>query len=202
MTLPSRSILIIVVALVFMWIGAFLTYMQQVQIPGREPTEKAGGIVILTGTPARLNAGFHLLKSGAGSRLLVSGVNAKVTRETLRQATGQSEELMNCCVDLGRIAQNTVGNAVETARWATSNEFGRLLIVTSAYHMPRSLVELKRRLPDATLLPYPVESTTLDLQKWWTSANTMLIVSGEFNKYLFSLVRAHFEEADTSKGAA
>jgi len=202
MTVLSRIFSIVIVGVIFIWIGAFLTFMHQIQETLPLPTEKVGGIVILTGTPARLSAGFDLLKSGAGSRLLVSGVNAKVTRETLRQATGQSETLMGCCVDLGRIAQNTVGNAKEAARWAKDNNFSRLLIVTSAYHIPRSLVELRRQLEGATLIPYPVKSTTLDIKKWWSSANTTWVITGEFNKYLFSLIRAFLERENTNEDAA
>ncbi|MCF8468521.1 MAG: YdcF family protein [Sneathiella sp.] len=160
-----------------------------------DPTSEhmAGGIVILTGTPARLDAGFRLLKDGAGERLLISGVNSKVTRETLRQAMGQSTELMDCCVDLGRLARNTEGNAFETSLWARSHNFQSLLIVTSAYHMPRSLVELKRHMPDVKLIAYPVVSDTLDIQEWWKSPHTLVVVAGEFSKYIFSLIRARLE---------
>ena len=149
------------------------------------PPQKVSGIVILTGTPARLTAGFDLLKDNEGARLLVSGVNSKVTRETLRQATGQSQELMNCCVDLGRLARNTVGNAYEASLWAKSHNFNSLAIVTSAYHMPRSLVELKREMPDVKLIAYPVASDTPEREFCDTTAFPWLF------HLLFCLVGRH-----------
>ncbi|MEX1036619.1 MAG: YdcF family protein [Sneathiella sp.] len=175
------------------WTGAFLTFMADVGNIAPTPTQKVSGIVILTGTPARLTTGFDLLKDNEGARLLVSGVNSKVTRETLRQATGQSQELMNCCVDLGRLARDTVGNAYEASLWAKSNNFNSLAIVTSAYHMPRSLVELKRQMPDVKLIAYPVASDTLELSGWWKNPRAFMVVAGEFNKYVFSLVRARLD---------
>ncbi|MEX0582124.1 MAG: YdcF family protein [Sneathiella sp.] len=175
------------------WTGAFLTFMADVGNIAPTSSQKVSGIVILTGTPARLTAGFDLLKDNEGARLLVSGVNSKVTRETLRQATGQSQELMNCCVDLGRLARDTVGNAYEASLWAKSNNFNSLAIVTSAYHMPRSLVELKRQMPDVKLIAYPVASDTLELSGWWKNPRAFLVVAGEFNKYVFSLVRARLD---------
>ena len=188
----------IVAALVFiflcLWTGAFLTFMTDVE--NRPPTlpHDIGGIVVLTGTPARLTAGGDLLKQNDDARLLVSGVNSKVTRETLRQATGQSSELMDCCVDLGRLARNTEGNAYETSLWAKSNNFNSLAIVTSAYHMPRSLVELKRQMPDIKLIAYPVASDTLELTGWLKNPRAFMVLAGEFNKYVFSLVRARLDD--------
>ena len=189
-----KPVAIFVFLLLCLWAGGFLSYMAQVGNPPEEITTELDGIVILTGTPARLTAGFDLLKENEGARLLVSGVNSKVTREMLRQATGQSERLMDCCVDLGRLARNTEGNAYETYLWAQTNDYTTLAIVTSAYHMPRSIIELKRYMPDANLFSYPVANDTLGLDGWWKSPEAFLIVAGEFNKYVFSLVRARLDD--------
>ncbi len=96
--------------------------------------------------------GAHIKVPSLGSeRLLISGVNNRVSREELQKAMGESDAVMNCCVDLGRLARDTVGNAYEASLWASENKFNTLLIVTSAYHMPRSLVELKRQMPNKHL---------------------------------------------------
>jgi uncharacterized SAM-binding protein YcdF (DUF218 family) len=182
------------------WLGGFLSFIQNIQDTPLPSFQGIDGIVVLTGTPARLNAGFALLKEIPDTRLLVSGVNAKVTRETLRQAMGQSTNLMDCCVDLGRIARNTVGNAEETALWAKNLDIDNILIVTSAYHMPRSLVELRRKMPGRRLVAFPVESTTLNIDSWWTSIHTFVVIGGEFNKYVFSLMRSRLETPSNEKG--
>ena len=114
---------------------------------------------------------------------------------------GQSERLMDCCVDLGRLARNTEGNAYETYLWAKTNNYSNLAIVTSAYHMPRSLIELKRYMPGVMLFAYPVANDTLGLEDWWKSPKSFLIVAGEFNKYVFSLIRARLDDWQQERDA-
>lgn len=179
--------------LVLLWMGGFLHYTKEISGPKFKSTSNAEGIVILTGTPARLKVGFELLKSGAAKRVLISGVNSQVSREQLRIAMGESDEIMSCCVDLGRIARDTVGNAYEASLWASEHNFNELLIVTSAYHMPRSLVELKRQMPNKSLYAFAPATDALKLEKWWKNPALIFVLSAEFNKYIVSLFRARLE---------
>jgi len=176
------------------WIGAFLLFVQEVTGPNFSDTQTADGIVILTGTPKRLKVGFDLLKSGAGKRVLISGVNNTVSREQLRLAMGESTTIMTCCVDLGRKARDTVGNAKEAFLWANKNKFNELLIVTSAYHMPRSLIELKRKMPRKSLYAVASRSDPLTLENWWKNPLVTYVLAAEFNKYMVSLIRARLEQ--------
>ena len=80
--------------------------------------------------------------------------------------------MFKCCVDIGYAAHDTTGNAEETKAWASANGFSRLIIVTSSYHMPRSLVELGRAMPATTLVPYPVVSRNFRTERWWLHAAT------------------------------
>lgn len=192
----SRFLLI----LLLFWGGAFAGYMREIQHPDYAKLRVADGIVILTGTPARLKFGLELLKNGAAKRVLISGVNSQISRETLRLALGESATVMSCCVDLGRIAKNTVGNAYESSLWAEENKFESLLIVTSAYHMPRSLVELKRQMPNKTLYAQAAINDVLELDGWWLKPSTTYILMSEFNKYLISLIRANLERAAMAGG--
>ena len=50
----------------------------------------------------------------------------------------------DCCVDIDVAALDTVGNAVEALRWADDHGFDDLILVTSDYHMSRSLIEFDR----------------------------------------------------------
>ena len=102
----------------------------------------ADGIVVLTGGDFRILEGARLLQEGRATRMLISGVDAKTSRDDLLKLSGLPPTTFNCCVDLGYFAQNTVGNAEETRAWAQSRKLGRLIVVTSSYHMPRSLAEL------------------------------------------------------------
>jgi uncharacterized SAM-binding protein YcdF (DUF218 family) len=193
MSFLFRHIGKILCLLVLLWLGAFFSFAYDIEVHSPDAAQKSDGIVILTGTTDRLTAGFELLKSGVGVRLLISGVNSQISRETLRQAIGESDAVMTCCVDLGRLAKDTVGNAYETALWAEENKFKSLLVVTSSYHIPRSLVELKRQMPDLTLRPFAVHDEKVPVEKWWKNPRVTYILAAEFNKYLFSLFRARLE---------
>ena len=170
-----------------------MQYLHEISGPSYKSTSSADGIVILTGTPARLKVGFELLKSGAAKRVLISGVNNRVSREDLRIAMGESDAIMKCCVDLGRLARDTVGNAYETSLWAAEHNFKDLLVVTSAYHMPRSLVEMKRQMPKKNLYAFSPKSDALELEKWWKKPALVYVLVTEFNKFIISLCRARLE---------
>lgn len=119
----------------------------------------ADAIVALTGgSGRRIAAGIELMSAGRGQRLLISGVNPDVDMDDLIALAGGSPETYACCVDIGYRAETTIGNAEETAAWAYERGYTHLIIVTSDYHMPRSLLLLQRAMPDITLQPYPVRT--------------------------------------------
>jgi len=92
-------------------------------------------------------------------------------------------------VDLDRVALNTAGNATETASWVQKNGFASLLVVTSAYHLPRAQVELSQVLPDVQLIAYPVFSKDLNLDTWYREPATMRLLMREYVKYILARLR-------------
>lgn len=152
-------------------------------------TASADGIVVLTGGPERIDAAFTLLAEGKGSRLLVSGVHPDVTRERLRELVTGDDALFDCCVDIDWRAENTIGNAAETAPWAQANGFSSLIVVTSAYHLPRALRELRHTMPEMELTGHPVFHDGVHLDDWWRYPKTSQLLLGEYSKYLLTLVR-------------
>ena len=148
---------------------------------------KADGIVALTGGDERLDTAVALLERGVGQRLLVSGVAAETTKETVGKMSGGGPRFA-CCADIGYAAEDTHGNAAETANWARDNHFDSLVIVTSRYHMPRTMKEFSHLLPDVTLIAYPVEQSRVALDSWWMHPKTAQMLHREYVKYLASLV--------------
>ncbi len=98
-------------------------------------------------------------------------------------------EMFDCCVDIGYEAQDTPGNADETMHWAADQRFSKLIIVTSSYHMPRSLTELGRVMPDVKLVPYPVVTQGFRKDRWWRDFGTARILLSEYVKFLPSAAR-------------
>lgn len=180
--------LILVVALI--WAAGLWAFAERViaSTPAAEPPA-ADGIVALTGASnVRLEAGTQLLDDGKARRLLISGVNKSATRADVRDvARGLSKE-WECCVDLGFHAENTRGNARETAGWVRYHDFRSVIVVTADYHMPRSMLELKAAMPGVQLYPYPVV-TDLNAKRWWRTSSDARRLTLEYCKYLVILGR-------------
>lgn len=155
-------------------------------------TDPADGVVALTGGPERINAAAALLASGQAKRMLISGVNQQTTRAQLALETPNFRKLIDCCVDIGYLAENTFGNAVETARWARRHHIRRLVVVTSDYHMPRAIDELRLALPETILIAYPVRSPRLTAPSWWRDPEAVRVMALEYVKYLRTRLRAQF----------
>lgn len=150
---------------------------------------KADGIVVMTGGEARIAAAAQLLKQGRGSRLLISGVNRKTSKEAVERLTGLDHKSFTCCVDLGYEALDTVGNADETRTWANANNYRKLIVVTSSYHMPRALAELALVMPEAEFVPHTVTPKSFPESGWWLSVRTTKYLLSEYLKYLPAVAR-------------
>jgi len=123
-----------------------------------EPGAKADAVVVLTGGPGRIPAGLDLVADGIADRVLISGVNPGIGLTEIEANQGGPPEIYACCTDIGAWATSTITNAQEAAAWARRNNYDRLLLVTSDYHMPRALIEFRRSLPDAEIIAWPVSS--------------------------------------------
>lgn len=180
-----------VVIVVLLWGVGLFAFADRVRsiTPAPEPAP-ADGVVALTGPSAeRVNTAVRLLDQGKAERLLVSGVNREVRREELRALVPGSSGLFDCCVDLGFDAEDTMGNAQEIAAWARANDFHSLIVVTSDYHMPRSLLEIRGLAPDVTLTAHAVRTPSLDTDGWWRSPAQARRMALEYSKYLVVLAR-------------
>lgn len=176
-----------------LFMAGFLAFASHVgQLQPATAIKPADGIVVLTGGQSRIDAGIGLLKAGKGKRLLISGVNPAARVDDLRHATGSERSLFSCCVDIDRVALNTVGNAEESAKWANLNTFGSIIVVTNNYHMPRSLLEMRRILPKTELYPYPVVNNPLTVTSWVTDPNALRVLMTEYAKYTAAIARGFF----------
>jgi uncharacterized SAM-binding protein YcdF (DUF218 family) len=164
-------------------------------LAGEEPriSARADGIVALTGGAERISDAIDLLSEGRARRLLITGVNQTTSDGALSAATPRTSELLSCCIDLDRNALNTVGNAMEAARWVNENGFRSIIVVTSSYHMPRSLMELRRVLPETELIAYPVISHELKLDSWWKDPATLRLLMFEYAKYTGAALGLRFD---------
>jgi uncharacterized SAM-binding protein YcdF (DUF218 family) len=184
----SAMLLVFVVAS-SAFIGGFFVFADQVATAQSPPSPRADGIVALTGDTGRIGTAIDLLGHDSATRLLISGVDEAISAETLRKAFPASASLFGCCIDIGHDARDTRGNALETRDWVRARGYRSLIVVTSAYHMPRSLSEMSRALPEIELVPVPVQPANRDLGAWMSNSSTFRLLVTEYVKYIISRLR-------------
>lgn len=190
---PGRTLLRLLkvfAVLALLVAGGFLHFVNQVPREMPEPGMTTDALVVLTGGTARVGMGLELLAEGRAARMFISGVNPATSKSALAGVAGHAH-LLDCCVDLGFEAADTVGNALETAQWVEDYGIKSLGVVTGAYHMPRALLELNEALRGSvTLVPFPVFPDSVKLDRWWAWPGTASLLFSEFGKYAVALIRA------------
>ena len=168
----------------FAWFVAYAWSMRYVDLP-----EKPQAIVVLTGGKGRLGSAFHLLNQNQDSQLLVSGVNDKVSIGSLLQ---QADEETVSRIQLGYRADNTQENALETEIWVREHNIQSFVLITSFYHMPRALKEIRHRLPNSEIYPHPVFPDKIDAE--WIHTRNAGLLFVEYHKFLLVELRFLLQE--------
>lgn len=186
-----RSVFGLVLFAILAWAAGLAVFVAKLPGDGGPEGARADGVVVYTGTGgARILTGMTLLGEGAGERLLISGVNPDISRDELARLWPGEPARFECCVDLGRDAESTLGNAIEVRDWAQTHGFSSLILVTSDYHMPRAVLETREQLPDAEIVAWPVRSGYLDERGMPASGEALRQLAAEYTKFLAVRVKA------------
>ncbi len=186
---PLRRLGLLALAMFVLWLGGLAVFVASSLSTRVDPSIPADAIVVLTGGRLRLETGLELFAAGTAKKLFVSGVNQRVDRDELLRALGPSAARASCCIALGHEADNTFGNARETANWMHEEGYRSLRLVTSWYHMRRGLLEFGRAMPQVTIIAHPVFAHHLDPERWWSWRGAPLLIIGEYDKFLLAWVR-------------
>ncbi|HCL67537.1 MAG TPA: hypothetical protein DIC56_22425 [Rhizobium sp.] len=170
-------------------LGGFLHFADTVTTLVPPMEQKADAIVVLTGGYQRIDQAVELLRRGSGRRLLISGVHPATTPAQIRKMTQSSADLFDCCVDIGYEALDTIGNANEISRWIHDRGYATVLVVTNNYHMPRSLMELRRVDRATRFIAYPVVNSDLKSTNWFTNPSVLRTLLSEYGKMLIAVTR-------------
>lgn len=183
---PIAVVLFVLVLALGIGFVIFSEHVSRLQQPVAD--EKAEAIIVLTGGKSRLETALELLIENRGQRLLISGVHPSTKPQALQRITKTDPKLFACCIDLDRSALNTIGNALESAKWIKEHGYKRIFIVTNNYHIPRSLLELSRQIENVELIPYPVINSDLKNNNWIHQGDTLRVLFTEYIKYIGALL--------------
>jgi uncharacterized SAM-binding protein YcdF (DUF218 family) len=186
-----RTLAAVAAACCVSWLAGLLWFATPPTADTRAAATDA--IVVLTGGSLRLQSGIDLLRAGKGRKLFVSGVNEQVDLDDLLGASGHAPDWARCCIVLGHEADDTFGNAQETAQWIRGQDFHSLRLVTAWYHMPRSLLEFDRAMPEIDIVAHPVFPDRVKQERWWAWRGTAVLLVNEYFKYLGALARPLIE---------
>ncbi|MDB5410368.1 MAG: hypothetical protein JWL84_5280 [Rhodospirillales bacterium] len=172
-----------------MWLAGLVWFADSIPDQVADPETVTDAIVVLTGGSQRLNSGLELLAAGKAKKLFVSGVHQGVELAELLRVQHHPEDWITCCITLGHAADNTLGNALETAAWMKQEKFRSLRLVTAGYHMRRSLLEFRRAMPEIQIIAHPVFPEQVKQAYWWAWPGTAALIVGEYHKYVGAVLR-------------
>nr|WP_321443075.1 YdcF family protein [uncultured Cohaesibacter sp.] len=184
----GRLVALLILLSIAMLTMGLVGYTGYVLLASEQDPEPADAIVVVTGGAGRLEKAIDLLKRNKGKRLLISGVHPGYGPTTLERRYKLTKKQIACCVDLDSRALNTVANATQTAEWAHRHGFHSLIIVTSAYHMPRTMLEMRRAAPDIRLQGQLVTRSDRSLLTRLFDWNNVHLLTKEYGKLLGAIV--------------
>ena len=159
----------------FLWLyglGVFYAYIHH--YGHHQHIEHKDGVVF-TGSPGRIHSGLKLLRAKKLNRLLISGVSPHAHKKLMNEAK-------HLPVYFGPKAGNTRGNIEETCAWAEQENLSALTVITTDYHMPRSLLLFHRYAPHIDVRAYCLKTPKITR---FTQGFR------EYQKFLWSLLWGH-----------
>ncbi len=177
--------------------------------PHRTPalTHKASLVVVLSGmvnpltphqenpefisTMDRILAGEELLEQGRAQYLLISGGSglisgrgepeAEILRKWLLKRGHRADRIL-----AESLSRNTGENARNTAEIVKKRGWKEIILVTSAFHMPRSMMTFRKAGLDP--IPYPVDYYTTEispgLEGWFPTPTALSLSSIALKEYI------------------
>lgn len=188
----KRWLLYGVLTIFIAWALGFVLFTRYINSFDIDTNTKTDAIIVLTGGRNRISEGIKLLNENLADKLFISGVPENISIGQIeKQAKIKADDENK--IELGRKAKNTIENAIETEEWIKKNNIKSIRLVTSSYHIPRSLQEFIVYVTMGNNLEVvlnPIYSPNVN-HKWWKSWGTFRLLMMEYNKFLIVYVCRH-----------
>ena len=188
--------LVFITIIIYFFIGLF-NYQEKILSLKEYSPKRASNIVILTGGSNRIKDGLKIINNFnkldlKNIKLLISGTGKGFTKLSVNKILSKKIDFysfIKCCIELDSKSKNTYSNAIQTKKWADKNNINQFILITSNYHMPRALLELREQIPSIKIFEYPINPTKHEIKNWIYSFETFFLVFVEYSKYQLAKIR-------------
>ncbi len=181
-------IIFIIIPLIFiisLLLGYYPFYSKIFDINKKSLNEKNrvsfDGIAVLTGGKGRIRKALKILVEHPQTKLIISGVDEKVFIKSLTS----NEDIIDK-IYLDKVSKSTLDNAFEIVDWARKLDLKKIKVITSYYHMPRSIMLLKHFGKDLSFIPMPVSPSSRENTKLIDQMKLYAFLFEEYCKYILS----------------
>ena len=184
----------VILLILSIWFGGFCFFAYKINNFDIDQSTTTDAIIVLNGGRNRITEAVKLFNDKKSKHLFISGVAKDISLENIQNTINMKiNDTTN--VEAGHNADNTVENAKETNAWVRKNNIKSIRLVTSNYHIYRSLIEFRKQLNDIEILPHPVYSQYIE-KKWWTSWQTFSLIFKEYNKFICAYIINRFKKSE------
>ncbi len=200
-----KKIVTLVVSLILfvcaLWGGGLFYFKSSILTEVEFIDRHTDAIVVLTGGSDRLEEGLMMLENNMAGRLFISGAGKGVTVDDVLRTTGYKNENavevddLKRRIEIGYEAGDTIGNAQEVAAWVKEKGYRSFRLVTSNYHMIRSLLEMENLIEEEVLIvPHPVVPESVKIDEWLDYEGSRNLIVAEYNKLIMAWLNVEYKK--------
>jgi uncharacterized SAM-binding protein YcdF (DUF218 family) len=182
---------LIIISTILAYIYGLINFVSELSNIKVNKNQKTDAIVILTGGKNRISTGLNLLERKLSNKVFISGVYKNVNINKIFKIEKVQTKGLKNKITLGYLAENTSQNARETINWAITENVKTIRLVTSIYHIPRSVLEFSYENKLIKIIAHPVYSENLKLKNWWKWKGTTYLLAREYFKYLLTKTKIY-----------
>ena len=171
-------------SLIILLISGFFYFLKIIKHDNFIIGQNIDGIAVLTGGKGRIDLGLNLLAEGMYNKLIISGVDKKVSKSSILPNSFQEDDR----IYVDRESESTFDNAKIIADWAKKNKLYSINVITSYYHIPRSMLLLNKFSHNIKYFAFPVKREEKKHTNFLENMPFTFFLMEEYIKYLLSLI--------------
>ena len=121
----------------------FTFFLDKIEYKEINLNSNIDGVAVLTGGKGRIKLGLELLEGNKDLKLIISGVDKKVSVNSFLPENFKKSR----SIFFDKESETTIDNAIVIVDWIDRLNLKNISIITSYYHMPRSMLLLNKLAP-------------------------------------------------------